>query len=148
MTDPTPTPLPEGPTTAPARRLPAWAWIASGAALVAVIAAAVGISFAVAANAASPFEDAMSDCDVPSSSWARVGDEGNTLILDGEGGDSDGLSLANTVCIMTGLDVPDSTIAKIEGTRALDGVQSDTYGDITVEWSYHPDNGLDLIFTR
>ncbi len=147
MTDPTPVPSEEAPAQ-PTRRLPRWAWIASGAALIAIVAATIVISITLSANATSPFEDALSDCEIPSSSWARIGDDGNTLIVDGEGDDSDGLSFANTVCVMVNLDVPDSTIAKIEGTRALDGTQSDTYDDITVQWSYHPDNGLDLIFTR
>ena len=32
------------------------------------------------------------------------------------------------------------------GTRALDGMQSQNCGDFTVSWTYHPDNGLRVIY--
>jgi len=44
------------------------------------------------------------------------------------------------------LGLPDSLYAKMNGTSALDGRQTDTYGDITVSWKYHPDKGLEIIY--
>lgn len=44
------------------------------------------------------------------------------------------------------LGLPDSVAMKMSQTRALDGRQTETYGDITVSWTYHPDNGLDVLY--
>ena len=32
----------------------------------------------------------------------------------------------------------------INSTRALDGMQTDSWHDITARWTYHPDDGLDI----
>lgn len=45
------------------------------------------------------------------------------------------------------LDIPDSTEALMKNTRALDGRQEKTHGDVTVSWTYHPDSGLEVIYT-
>lgn len=44
------------------------------------------------------------------------------------------------------LDLPDSLWTEMSKTRALDGRQSETFDVITVTWSYHPDNGLEVIY--
>lgn len=44
------------------------------------------------------------------------------------------------------LGLPDSVAMKMSQTRALDGRQTETYGDITVSWTYHPDHGLDMLY--
>lgn len=44
------------------------------------------------------------------------------------------------------LGLPDSIAMKMSQTRALDGRQTETYGDITVSWTYHPDHGLDVLY--
>lgn len=44
------------------------------------------------------------------------------------------------------LDLPDSLLSRMDTTRAIDGTQTATYGDITVTWNYHPDNGLNIIY--
>jgi hypothetical protein len=36
----------------------------------------------------------------------------------------------------------------MEGTRALDGRQTQTADGYSYTWSYHPDNGLDIIITE
>jgi hypothetical protein len=33
----------------------------------------------------------------------------------------------------------------MEQTRALDGRQSETWEDFSASWTYHPDNGLDVL---
>ena len=32
-------------------------------------------------------------------------------------------------------------------TRALDGMQTDSWGGMTARWTYHPDNGMNITFT-
>lgn len=44
------------------------------------------------------------------------------------------------------LGLPTSVWTKMSNTNALDGRVSETYGDITVSWKYHPDNGLEVIY--
>ncbi len=44
------------------------------------------------------------------------------------------------------LNLPASVTEKMSSTRALDGMQSQNCGDFTVSWTYHPDNGLKVIY--
>ena len=44
------------------------------------------------------------------------------------------------------LSFPSSVFSKMESTRALDGTQSQSCGDFTATWTYHPDNGLEVIY--
>lgn len=44
------------------------------------------------------------------------------------------------------LGLPDSLYEKMLATRALDGRQTSDYDNVTVSWSYHPDNGLEVIY--
>ena len=44
------------------------------------------------------------------------------------------------------LNLPASINEKMSSTRALDGMQSQNCGDFTVSWTYHPDNGLRVIY--
>lgn len=44
------------------------------------------------------------------------------------------------------LSLPSSINTKMERTRALDGVLSETCDEYEVTWCYHPDNGLEIIY--
>lgn len=44
------------------------------------------------------------------------------------------------------LGLPSSITIKMGQTRALDGQQTETYGDIEVNWSYHPRHGLEVLY--
>lgn len=95
-------------------------------------------------------------CELPESA---IGDDGETLILDGEGKDDrklvggkmttvgEKLAIEDIGCALAGIDTPDSVIAMMEGTRAMDGRQTQTADGYSYTWSYHPDNGLDIIIT-
>lgn len=37
---------------------------------------------------------------------------------------------------------------KMETTRAMDGKQDETAGNIQVTWSYHPDKGLEVMYEK
>jgi hypothetical protein len=60
-------------------------------------------------------------------------------------------SIDDIACVLVHLGMPESIGLKVDHTRALDGVQSDTWedpddgADYEVTWSYHPDSGLFLI---
>lgn len=44
------------------------------------------------------------------------------------------------------LSLPNSLSTKMQSTRALDGMQSQDCGEFTVTWTYHPENGLNVIY--
>lgn len=104
---------------------------------------------AAAAEAAksSLFEDALNKCGA--SSKATVEDDGRTLILDMRGSKSlsGTLTATETYCVLDALDVPTSVKSLMDTTRALDGRQTGSWGDIEASWSYHPDQGLDIVLT-
>lgn len=106
--------------------------------------------------ATPPLQAVAEQCDLPDSA---VGDDGTTLILDGEGKDDrklvggemttvgEKLSIEDIGCALAGIGTPDSVVSMMEGTRALDGRQSQDADGYSYTWIYHPDNGLDVIIT-
>ena len=57
---------------------------------------------------------------------------------------SDAFAFIQEVNVELGL--PDSLYEKMLATRALDGRQTSDYDHVEVSWSYHPDNGLEVIY--
>lgn len=102
----------------------------------------------VATTEAAPILQAAKDLCAPAATSARIGDRGMSLTLDGEGQESSGLKLDRIVCVLDHVEMPDHVMSRIEGTRALDGVQDAEWGDLTMTWSYHPDDGLDVILVE
>ncbi|MFC4019143.1 hypothetical protein ACFOW4_14495 [Micromonospora sp. GCM10011542] len=82
-----------------------------------------------------------------SSASARLGDDDRTLTLHGDGKESAGLDYNVLECFWRALDVPDSVVAEIEATRALDGRQTGDWDGMHGSWSYHPDSGLQMVIT-
>lgn len=78
-----------------------------------------------------------------------VEDEQSTLLLDMKGQDAgSGDSTYDEIeCVLEQLDIPASVLEKMGSTRALDGRQEGSWDGITAEWTYHPDDGLDIILT-
>lgn len=68
--------------------------------------------------------------------------------MSGEEPGSGTVSFDGLTCVLGALDTPTSVIAQMESTRALDGMQSATWGDFKASWNYHPDDGLDVIITQ
>lgn len=85
------------------------------------------------------------------SSYASVAQDGSYLEIDTNPNDYDDYSDVNAiqglVNVIYLLDLPDSLIREMSSTRALDGRLSKTYDEVSVSWSYHPDNGLEVLFT-
>jgi hypothetical protein len=75
-----------------------------------------------------------------------LGDEGSTLTMRGEGDAyHPGASLDDIVCVLVMLDMPDSVASQIDRTTSMMGVQQAAWDDFEASWSYHPDNGLNMI---
>jgi hypothetical protein len=97
--------------------------------------------------AMSQAELTMTICGLPDE-FAQVADAGHTLILDGEGEDSDGMRIEDLACALKYMDVPSYVVSMMEKTRALDGIQREEYDNFKISWSYHPDNGLDVVINE
>jgi hypothetical protein len=91
----------------------------------------------------SVLERAALRCDID----GAVGDDGSSLELDMEGEDygSGELSFTNIACALEELDIPDSVMSKMDSTRSLDGRVTEDWNGIEANWTYHPDDGLDVI---
>lgn len=163
MTDPVPPDQPANqPSTRPLPSLPPVAeaqpeaealqppglrrrYLLVGAAVVAVLlVAGAVIAFT---SRSSPFEVAREKCGAASDAYARLGDDGKTLTLRSVGKESRGLSFDELECYWSELEMPDSVRAEVESTRALDGRQSGEWNGIRASWSYHPDSGVQMVFT-
>ncbi len=102
---------------------------------------------AVAEEAAPPFAAARSTC-APSSPFATLGDAGKSLDVRGMGEKDLGVSIESIACFLRELKVPDSVVAEMTSTRALDGKQTGQWDNIHASWNYHPDHGLHIIFSQ
>ena len=75
----------------------------------------------------------------------RLGDGGKTLIINASGDPIKSIVDVQTeACILDYLKTPAAVRAHIEGTRALDGRQTDSWDGFTAAWTYHPDDGLNM----
>lgn len=109
-----------------------------------------GLAADVAADAAAEgptiLVQAVDSCGLgSSSSGIDVGDDGYSLDLDNE--PSGGLATVDLVCILDELGISDAVISRMESTRALDGTQTAEQDGLTLSWTYHPDDGLDVIIS-
>jgi hypothetical protein len=50
-------------------------------------------------------------------------------------------------CLLGELGTPQSIIAQLGSTTALMGVQDATDDGLNYSWSYHPDNGVNMVIT-
>jgi len=76
----------------------------------------------------------------------KVSDEGKSITIDGYGEDDySGADLYDTVCVLDAIKTPEYVISNMETTNSLMGRQSATFDGIDISWSYHPDNGLDIV---
>ena len=83
-----------------------------------------------------------------SSTYASIGDSGQTLTLDGKGeDDSGGLSLPGIDCALNTVGMPQSVRWQVGNTRALDGMQTASWAGYTAKWNYHPRAGLSMVIT-
>jgi hypothetical protein len=96
-------------------------------------------------NVPSPLAETSTTCGA-----GILADDDHTLVVDmaGEELGTGTETFDGVLCVLDELDVPQSLIARMESTRALDGMQSATWSSYEITWTYHPDDGLDLIITH
>ena len=120
--------------------------LVGGGVLVWVLLTKTPVGDAAAAAVASPLETARKTC-ADGSINAVIGDDGDTLTLQGRGKETSGLTYPQIECILGELDVTDAVKAEIESTRALDGKQVAEWGGLRASWTYHPDDGVRMVIT-
>jgi hypothetical protein len=54
------------------------------------------------------------------------------------------VSLVTEVAALDALHAPQQVREHIAHTRALDGTQTDAWGEFQARWTYHPDDGLNM----
>lgn len=93
----------------------------------------------------SPVSAALDSCDIDSSgSSVLVMDAGASVELNAGYGVGD-VYPSDVECVLTELGSPQSVYARMGRTRALDGTQTAEWGLYTATWTYHPENGLNVI---
>jgi hypothetical protein len=119
-------------------------WVPFAVAGAFVVVAGVITTVVLVANSAS-LSDARTQCEA-----GILGDGGDTLLIDmmGEEYTSGTATIGDVDCVLAELDAPTSVTARMDSTRALDGMQTATWDGYSVSWTYHPDDGLDLIITE
>jgi hypothetical protein len=80
--------------------------------------------------------------------WDRIEltDGGHAIVGDGPGeyGRTDAY-IANLACILNEVGTPDYIISQMDSTTSLMGRQEASWGEVNANWSYHPDNGFDVV---
>lgn len=79
-----------------------------------------------------------------------VEDNGTTLIVNTKSEDDDPLGATSLAldCVYEQLDVPAHIRERIGVTRSVDGRQDGAWDAFTASWSYHPDNGANVIIVQ
>lgn len=76
----------------------------------------------------------------------RLGDEGQSLTISRVlAEENPGATWQHLSCVFVKVDIPDAVVSQIEHTRALDGRQQASWDGFEASWTYHPDDGLNLI---
>lgn len=138
-----------GPNRKPRKQL----WIGLGVGFAAGVLASVlvaGIGSALGAVTEShALQKAVEDCDAAEMDGVSVVDKGAGLTVDTKGeDDSNGASMVATACILKSLEVPESVIAKMDATTAMQGRQTAAWKNVEASWTYHPDTGVKIIITN
>lgn len=85
------------------------------------------------------------------STFADIAWDGSYLSVDTNPSDIDDYTnhAANLaiVNINAALKLPDSVLNRMSHTRAIDGIQSYSTDDLEITWTYHPNNGLEVIYS-
>lgn len=109
-----------------------------------VVGAAVLVVGAVPAAAADvSVRNAAKKCHVKD----HLADGGRTISLDtvGEEDFGEGDDIEDVACVLLALKAPSFVVSEIDNTRALDGMQRDSWRKFKASWTYHPDNGLSIV---
>ena len=94
--------------------------------------------------APTKLESAVESCSLERNLYLTLDSDGKGLYLDGDGDENPGMNISEIVCVLSYLEVPNSILSRMDNTTALMGQQIGSWDGISVLWSYHPSNGLDI----
>jgi hypothetical protein len=140
----------------PSSKTPLWIALAGLGGLVIGVIGTLGIGalantvsgtpVGASSEADTRLVDAVDDCGA--SEGVELGDKDQTLVIDVEGEeDTSGAAYADQACILSQLDMPASVESHLNQTTSMDGRQTESWDGVTIEWSYHPDRGSDMVIT-
>lgn len=112
-----------------------------------VAAGAVALTLTGCAGSFDLFQKAYDTCGA--TSGVSVSDNGTTISVDTMGEeDYAGATYDDLVCVIDAVGTPSYITNSIMSVRALDGRQTQEFDGIEVSYSYHPDNGMDIVFHK
>ena len=114
-------------------------------AIILVLGAAVALYFLRFAGAQN-FSSALDTCHA-SGSHVRLAADKSSLTLQAENESGRGLSAPVFLCVLDELDAPASMRQRMLLTRAIDGTQEEQWGPYRATWTYHPDQGLNVVIS-
>lgn len=90
--------------------------------------------------------------DYCSSAYATVASDGSYLSIDTNPDDKDDhfeyIAYMEIQSVLEALELPESVLNRMGQTRAMDGIQSYNTDDLEITWTYHPDKGLEVVFSK
>ena len=114
-----------------------------------IVGAAVGINAAVDDSRESAKAEliagAYATCSLDTVDGAELSPDELSITISGAG-KYFGPETSDVYCIGEALGMPDSVTSRMGHTRALDGTQTADWDVFSVSWTYHPDDGLGVIF--
>jgi hypothetical protein len=77
----------------------------------------------------------------------NLADGGKTISFDTAGEEDYGVGddIEHVACVLLVLRAPSYVVTEIDNTRALDGMQRDSWRKFKASWTYHPDDGLNIV---
>ena len=114
-------------------------------AIVLVLGAAVALYY-LRFTGAQNFSSALDTCHA-SGSYVRLAADKSSLTLQAENESGRGLSAPVFRCVLDELDAPASMRQRMLLTRAIDGTQEEQWGLYRATWTYHPDQGLNVVIS-
>lgn len=85
------------------------------------------------------------------SSFCTVADDGSYIEIDTDPVDFGNFVMSGSMDAVKNINkelgFPESVYAQMKSTRAIDGAQNYEKDGVEVRWTYHPDNGLEVIYS-
>lgn len=72
-------------------------------------------------------------------------DDGHSLLFDSIDSNKGFKALG---CLLSELETTDATVSNMNSTTSMMGRQQAVEGNLTYQWTYHPDNGFDMTITE
>lgn len=93
----------------------------------------------------------FSDAWLDGNDAVRLGDGGDTLTVQTEGEERDGVAVSSLGCVLDDVGVPSYVRERMAATSSLDGQQEADWVDpdgrsLSASWDYHPDDGMRVTF--